>query len=474
MFPIRLIRCTAPAIWLVCLVLAPGAPAATAYAAATTARAAAAAHAPATTASAPFVPGQVLVGYRTAAVARAADTNGIVAALSPETRLLTTLPGESVSAAISRLNSQFGVAYAVPNYIAHVAGSFIPNDPGSIHRRGGWERLQWNFLAGAGIDAPAAWANLIAAGHPGGRGATVAVLDTGVAYRNWHEFLKMPDFTGTRFTDPYDFVARNRYPLDREGHGTFIAAMIAESTNNGIGLTGIAYGATVMPIRVLDASGNGDALTISRGIRYAADHGAQVINLSLEFPPPVGAKEIPEIIGAIKYAHQRGALVVAAAGNEGTARIAYPARSQYVLSVAATTRDRCLADYSDMGVGLGLVAPGGGNDSSQFPSAANCRPGLQLPNIFQMTLMDGTNPRRFGLPGGYYGTSMAAGHASGVAALVIASGVIGRRPSPDQVMARLEGTAQPLGSGWPNTQYGHGLLNAAAATNPAVHVRRVR
>jgi serine protease len=227
--------------------------------------------------SAPYVPGQLLVGYRSTAAARAADRGAIEHAIAgaptPDTRVLATAPGETASAAIARLRGQPGIAYAVPNYIAHAAGAFIPNDPGKDHRRGGWQRLQWNFLAGTGIDAPDAWANLIAARHPGGRGATVAVLDTGVAYRDWHQFKKMPDFHGTRFEAPYDFVAHSRYALDREGHGTFVAALVAESTNNGFGLTGVAYGATIMPIRVLDASGNGDSATISRGIRSAADRG---------------------------------------------------------------------------------------------------------------------------------------------------------------------------------------------------------
>src|SRR4029077_13992140 len=98
--------------------------------------------------------------------------------------------------------------------------SFIPNDPGSAHRPGGWELMQWNFRPGIGVDAPRAWANLIAVGRPGGQGVVIGVLDTGVAYRRWHKFRRSPDFAGTKFVHPYDFVAGNRYPLDREGHGT--------------------------------------------------------------------------------------------------------------------------------------------------------------------------------------------------------------------------------------------------------------
>ena len=161
--------------------------------------------------------------------------------------------------------------------------------------------------------------------RPGGRGVVIAVLDTGVAYRNWEGFRKSPDFGGTHFVDPYDFVAGNAFPLDREGHGTFVAGMIAEATNNGRGLTGLAYGAKIMPVRVLDADGDGDSVTIARGIRYAVKHGAQVINLSLEFDISVRASQIPDIISAINFAHRHGVVVVAAAGNDSSSELAYPA-----------------------------------------------------------------------------------------------------------------------------------------------------
>ena len=132
----------------------------------------------------------------------------------------------------------------------------------------------------------------------------MAILDTGVAYRRWGRFRRSPDFNRTHFIDPYDFLAHTPYPLDRNGHGTFVAGTVAESTNNGRGLTGLAYEATIMPVRVLNASGWGDAATISKGIRYAVNHGAQVINLSLEFDPSVTSAQIPGIISALGYAHR--------------------------------------------------------------------------------------------------------------------------------------------------------------------------
>jgi len=427
------------------------------------------------TRGAPYLPGVVLVGYEPDAgpAAISAAASGVDAGAPPpalQTRVVRLRRGETVAGALRRLRRRRGVVFAVPDYLAHVAATppqWIPDDPGIAHVPEGWERTQWNFLPGAGVNAPEAWANLAADHRWGAHGVVIAILDTGVAYRNWHQFRKSPDFQWTRFVHPYDFVANNPYPLDREGHGTFVAGTIAESTNNGFGLTGLAYNASIMPVRVLNKDGLGDAATIAEGIRYAVRYGAQVINLSLEFDPSVTAAEIPSIISAIRFAHQHGVVVVAAAGNEGSSRIAYPARASDVISVGATTADRCLADYSNDGAGLDLVAPGGGDDA-YVPNDPDCHPDdLGLPDIHQMTFGNPANPRRFGFPGGWYGTSMAAPHVAAAAAMVIASGVIGRHPSPDAVLRRLELTAQPLGVGQPNRYYGWGLVNIGAATAPA-------
>jgi serine protease len=148
-----------------------------------------------------------------------------------------------------------------------------------------------------------------------------------------------------------------------------------------------------------------------------------------------------------------------------------------VISVGATTRDGCLADYSDVGPGLDLVAPGGGDDASLLGDP-NCHPDRNLPGIFQMTFADPFNPRQFSLPGGWYGTSMAAPHVSAVAALIIASRVLGAHPSPDQVLTRLEQTARPLGDPAggraPNSNYGYGLIDAGAATAPTAAAHQAR
>jgi serine protease len=425
--------------------------------------------------AADYVPGEVVVGYAsgtsatvTADLAKRMGARAVRGA-APEanTELLKLPRGVSVPQAIARFRHQPGIAYAVPNFVAHAAGAgWIPNDPGLSHRRRGWEKLQWNFLPGPGVNAPQAWANLIADHRPGGKGVVVAVLDTGAAYRNWRGFRVSPDFNRTTFVDPYDFISHNRYALDREGHGTFVTGTIAESTNNGIGATGLAYGASIMPIRVLDKFGTGDASTIARGVRYAVKHHAQVINLSLEFTQDVTAADIPELLSALRFAVSRRATVVAAAGNEGMGQVAYPARTPSVISVGATTRDRCLAEYSNIGSNLDLMAPGGGDDSSAV-SDPDCHPGRALPPIRQMTFFDPRHPTRFGFPTGVFGTSMSAPHVTATVALVIASGVLGRHPTPNQIRARLEQTARPLGVGHPNADYGWGLLDAGAATSRA-------
>jgi serine protease len=427
-------------------------------------------------AAATYVPGAVVIGYSApsstvlADVAqrmgvRAAGPAAARAAMRSHQQLLRLPRGTMVHAAIARLRHRRGVAYAVPDYIAHQAGTWIPNDPGRGTTPEGWQAVQWNFMPGEGINAPEAWSNLIADHRPGASGEVVAILDTGVAYRNWHQFRKSPDFTSTRFVDPYDFVAGNAYPLDREGHGTFVTGSVAEATNNGIGVTGLAYGAAIMPVRVLNAQGNGDAVTIADGIRYAVDHGANVINLSLEFGLQVNVHEIPEVISALQFAHDRGVVVVAAAGNDSGNAISYPARDPLVISVGATTKDRCLADYSDTGKDLDIVAPGGGDDAA-LGSDPDCHPSASLPDVYQTTFYSPSDPGHFGLPGGWYGTSMSSPDVAAAAAMVIASNVIGRNPSPTQVLTRLEQTAQPLGATVPNPDYGFGLLDAGAATTP--------
>jgi serine protease len=418
-----------------------------------------------------YAPGRVLVRYAGAtpvsarvATARAAGAR-VPLANSAQTSLLRLAPGVSVGTALRRLRARSDVVWAVPDYRAHSAGGLIPNDLGDGSAAGDWQLLQWNFAGPFGVNAPQAWANVAADGAPGGRGVVVAVLDTGVAYANRGRFVRSPDFSRYGFVRGHDFIAHNAFPNDRNGHGTFVAGTIAEATNNHYGVTGLAFAARIMPVRVLDSQGEGEASTIAEGVRYAVRHGARVINLSLEFSSNVTASDIPELIEALRFARRHGVLVVAAAGNEAHTAIAYPARAPNVVAVGASTEHGCLADYSNDGSGLTLVAPGGGADAN-LPGDPNCHPEMPAGrDVFQVTFTGGS-PRRFGLPSGYEGTSMAAPHVSAIAALVIASGVLGRDPTPAQVISRLRATAHKLGGGGDEALYGAGLVDAAAATAP--------
>jgi serine protease len=422
--------------------------------------------------AADYVRGRVIVGYdygltkgqREAVASTARVVGG--RRLPAGARLVRTRPGESVSEAIARLRKDPRVRYAVPNYIAHASG-FIPNDPG-IGGPTQWQALQWNFSGPFGVDAPNAWTQAIAAGAPGGRGVTVAVLDTGVAYENRGRFRRDPDLYARRFTKPYDFVDNDRQPDDENGHGTHVTGTIAQKTNNNLGLTGIAYGVTIMPLRVLDAHGEGDASAIARAIRYAARNRARVINMSLEFDSSITASQIPDIVSAVRYAHTKGAVVVGAAGNAAESAVAYPARTNYVISVGGTTEHGCEADYSNSGAGLDVVAPGGGDDAplDDNPSdLEHCHPEQRGRDIYQVTFT--RNARTFGIPSSYEGTSMACPHVSAIAALIIATGVIGKRPKPQAVEARLKETAIDLGPPGTDRRYGAGLVNAFQAVNQA-------
>jgi serine protease len=230
-------------------------------------------------------------------------------------------------------------------------------------------------------------------------------------------------------------------------------------------VTGLAYRAKIMPVRVLDARGEGTASDIENGIRFAIKKKVQVINLSLEFGTEVRASEIPGIIDAIRDANRAGIVMVAASGNEGERVIAYPARATQVISVGATTENRCLADYSNGGTGLDIVAPGGGPDAN-ITTDPNCKPFSGGGREIVQQTFKGSTVRRFGLRN-EEGTSMASPHVAAAAAYVIATGTAGRNPSPAAVEERLKATAKDLGAPGPDASYGAGLVDLAAATSPS-------
>ncbi len=384
--------------------------------------------------------------------------------------------GNSVAGTLSELRSDPAVSYARPDYLVHAARSW-PDDPGP-GGRGHWYRDQWNFLSpldvAGGIGMPSSWQRLIADGHPGGKGVTVAVLDTGVAYRNHgHRFRRDPDLPKVRhFVHPKDFVDGDRLPLDREGHGTHVASTIAQATNNGLGLTGIAYRAKVMPIRVLNQHEVGKGSDLAKGIDFATAHGADVINLSLNFKPDVKhCEQIVALCHAIQHAIHKGVTVVGAAGNDDMSRVSYPAAAKGVIAVGASTYRGCDADYSNFGADLDLVAPGGGGDKAPGATAdRRCRPNAQGYEIRQYSLLPRAtkhgNFRKFGIVG-MDGTSMSAAHVSGVAATVISSHICGKHPRPRRVARRIKRTTIDRGVPGRDDVYGDGLLNASKAISPA-------
>ncbi len=415
-----------------------------------------------------------------------------------------TLPrGTSVRQAAAALRDNHHVVYAEPNYLARASAVKVnarhtsaaksaatpfqvPNDPGVLSGSiesgsvGGWVTKQWNFLpwhsGGAirftspgGIDAPDAWRRLDEVGRPGARGVRIAVLDSGIAYRDkGRKYLRSPDFTAGQFAKGYDFVGRDRLPLDENGHGTHVAGTIAEQTGNGIGLTGLAYGARLIPVRVLNRRGVGNAAVIARGIRYAIKHHAQVINMSFNFEC---GQQVPMVDEALREAYAHGIVAVASGGNLITVSsgqhpvkncVSEPATGPRVIGVGGTTEGGCLGSYSLAGTAIDVVAPGGGEP------VGDCSSVLSRP-ILQVTLKPHSTDE-FSIPSDYIGTSMAAAHVSGVAAMVLASGVLGPQKSPKArvkaVTRRLRRTARDLGL--PSTQQGAGLIDAGAATDPAV------
>ena len=427
-------------------------------------------------AAAPYVGDRVVVRYEQdasraerASVQRETGT-GFDGALPGGARTLTIEDGDSVGETVRELNREPGVKYAVPDFRLRKAqgpAPFVPNDPGRGGAGQDWRDLQWNFAGEFGVNAPLAWAHTRRTKAPGGRGAVIAVIDSGVAYRSRGRFRRAPDLYKKRWRKPYDFVEGDRLPLDEDGHGTHITGTIAQTTHNRIGVTGLAYGVKIMPLRVLDEEGNGDGTDLVRALRYAARNGADVINMSVEYTSDLKAADIPEVISAMKYAHKKGAVLVGVAGNGSERRLSYPARYSRAIAVGGTTVGGCLADYSNEGSGIDIVAPGGGQDTRSNGSAwdnAHCDPARRSRLIYQQTLWNRVS--RFALVG-FEGTSSAAPHVAAAAGLVVATTRAGGgRPTPATVQERLQATARDLGAPGYDTRYGHGLLDAAAAVAP--------
>ncbi|AUS10057.1 peptidase S8 [Laceyella sacchari] len=306
------------------------------------------------------------------------------------------------------------VAYAEPNYVYRASVlpsarhtrswqtrfSITPNDPFFWNKQWGPKRVQ----------AHLAWQTA-----PVGKTVKIAVVDTGIQTNH-------PDLRG-KVLRGWDFVDDDSTQQDLNGHGTHCAGIIAATSNNGIGIAGLSPNAKLLPVRVLNEQGEGTAADIADGIKYAADQGAQVINVSLG-----GPESSLTIKNAVDYAWNKGAIVVAAAGNESTDQPSYPAYYSRALAVASTDSDDQRSWFSNYGPWVDVAAPGG--------------------NIYSTVT-----------GGGYAydsGTSMAAPHVSGIAGLLAGQG-----RTNAQIRAAIENTADKVpGTG---TDWTHGRVNAYRA-----------
>jgi serine protease len=325
---------------------------------------------------------------------------------------------DDVEGALARIRQHPAVESAEP--MMQFRTRYTPNDPDY--------GKQWNLQM---IDMPKAWDT------SRGKGVIVAVLDTGIAYEDHAEFKQVPDLKGVKFAKGYDFVNDDEHANDDHGHGTHVAGTIAQATNNGEGVAGVAFEATLMPVKVLNHFGSGTSADIADAIRFAADNNAKVINMSLG-----GGGHSQAMASAVEYARKKGVTVVAAAGNAGRSRVEYPAAYPGAVAVAAVGPDGTRAPYSSYGKELDIAAPGGDK-----------RRGDQG-GILQNTI-DPRNPAR-SVYAAYQGTSMATPHVAAVAALLYAAGASG----PDEVEQALYAGAKRVNDQERTDEYGHGLLNA--------------
>ena len=363
--------------------------------------------------------------------------------------------GQTEHEILSLLEGDPRVEYAELNTICH--GFFIPNDT--------YYSFQWHFPR---VNCALAWEIST------GEGVVVGILDSGIAYEDYpvpaHEsrtvragidsFKQAPDLAGTSFVPGYDFINDDSHPNDNHGHGTHVAGTVAQTTNNGSGVAGMAFDCTLMPVKVLDYKNAGTAQALADGLYWATDHGAQVINMSLGWRPRDNPGATVE--NAIAYAYNQGVVLVAAAGDYGWGTVSYPAAYPEVIAVGATRYDDQLAHYSQYGSEQELVAPGGDLGVDQNgdvyadgvlqqtfqryqPSSSSGSRSLSDPTDFSYEYLQGA--------------SMAAPHVSALAAMMIANGQTG----VENVRTILHETAVDLGApGWDET-YGWGLIDAYAA-----------
>lgn len=342
---------------------------------------------------------------------------------------------ESLDSVLIKLQSS---QYVVASECNFIATAFATVDDS-------FYKFQWNFPL---IGVESAWDTTQ------GSGIVVAVVDTGVAYQNKSIYKQAPDLAHTNIANSYNAIWNTSDAFDDNGHGTHVAGTIAGSSNDTYGVAGIAYKSTIMPVKVLAANGSGTYADISEGIRWAADHHADIINLSLG-----GPQDSHIMKDAIEYAYNKGVLIIAAAGNGGTSSPMYPAAyDDYVISVGAVRFDKTKAPYSNYGTSLDIVAPGGDTQIDQngdgYPDG-----------ILQQTLersVYGVNTRNFNW---YFfqGTSMAAPHVSAVAALIKSLGITNNQ----DIKQILFDSAQDLDKTGRDNTTGYGLVRADKAVELA-------
>jgi len=368
-----------------------------------------------------YVPDEVLVklsGPVSSAQRKNLDKAGEVTdsgmELSDDNSLVVLkVPKGAVQQTIDDLQKQPGVVYAEPNYYAY-AQDVIPNDPA------------WPSQYGPRhINAPAAWEI-----SKGAAGVTIAIIDSGVDFNQLDLAPKL--VAGHNYINPDDV------PQDDFGHGTQVAGIAAAVTNNDLGIAGTSWGARIMPVKVLDEFGNGTFANLAAGIRFAARHGARVINLSLGGP---GFSQTLQ--GAVNYAAGLGVVLVAAAGNHpsGSSSVLYPAAFPNVIAVSATDMTDNIASFSNSGPEVDLAAPG--------------------VDIISVGLDESLVTES--------GTSFSAPFVSGAAAILL--GIPGNRYSSD-VIRQLKTTAKDLGPGGPDDFYGNGLLQLDLALKLAVNEQK--
>lgn len=402
-----------------------------------------------------YVPGEIVVkfkaGIATQQAVRTSERYGTsILSTSPysKVRRLAVPEGMTVPQMVEILSQDPNVEYTHPNYICYAA--WEPND--------GWRyELQWHFDNNH-IRMPDAW-DISPRG--GSSSIVVAVLDTGVAYRTGDGFTQAPDLVNTAFVAGYDYCngtdcadPDDAYPDDEKGHGTHVCGTIAQSTNNGPGVAGMAFNCSIMPVKVLNAAGSGTSVSVKNGIYYARIHGADVINLSLTFDTDPGAA----VHDAIKAAHDDGIVICAATGNDNVGNIYWPAAYSECIAVGATQWDDTRAPYSNYGTGIDIVAPGGNINLDQNGDG-------YADGVLQQTYEDFCDGITLVDYSSFVycfmqGTSMSTPHVSGLAALILSrnSGL-----TEAQVRSYICDYAEDLGDTGCDTTFGYGRIDAAAS-----------